>query len=76
MTAPPKKRAGRTGYDARPLGFIEWLNALSTVCGYCSGHRTVWCPDYGGFAGCATCSHVLKVACPVCAGGLLEKWRP
>lgn len=77
MTAPVKKRAGRTGYTTgRRPGLIEWLNYLSTVCGYCAGQRSVWCPDCGGFAGCDTCGHTFKVPCQSCAGGDLEKWVP
>ncbi len=78
MTAPPqrKKRAGRTGYVERLPNLIEWLDTISTTCGACAGHRTVWCPECAGFMGCETCSHTYKVACPQCAGGKREGWRP
>ncbi|WP_033209429.1 hypothetical protein [Streptomyces bikiniensis] len=76
MTAPPERkhrvpRAGRTG------GEKPWsIWSFGDLCGYCCGKRSVWCPDCGGFAGCGTCGRALKIPCPACSGGLLEKWTP
>lgn len=75
---PMKKRVGRTGYGdrpPRPPSLIEWLNEMSTICGTCFGHRTVWCPCCAGFGGCWTCNGREKVRCPQCAGGRLDGWH-
>ncbi|WAB08753.1 DnaJ-like chaperonin [Streptomyces phage Andris] len=65
----------RTGPRHRWVSPAQQLWQWGDVCGTCAGHKTIWCPDCYGFAGCATCGRTCKVACPQCAGGLREPIR-
>ncbi|QPB09829.1 hypothetical protein CPT_Shady_068 [Streptomyces phage Shady] len=87
MTAPPQPRNKpakvRSPFPAAGMGdhsipgaarSLRALDEMPGYCGYCTGHRWVWCPDCAGFTGCATCNRSTKVRCPCCAGGDREKW--